>query len=508
MIMCGMPTWLFLTSVALVLIVSFVAVEVLNRGGRSPGSYWAFNLLQWGWLKNFVKKPYFRFCFQFPMFLVFCFIVYAGIFGHGVINIAPILTWTIWWTGLVFLVLFLGKAWCFVCPWDFLATVLQQMKLFGVSKRPFTLGVKWPKWMNHAYLAIGLFVLLTWFELGYKITSSPQATAVMAVLMVALAVIFALIFEKKAFCKHICLVGRIQGLYAMFAPVEIRAEKLSVCAGCTTKDCYTGNDKGSACPTQLTIPQMTANTYCILCSECIKSCPHDNVAINVRPFGTDLKRFKRVKFDEAWLALILLVLTSFHGLTMTPLWDSTTEPSIIEGIKAVTGMSAMGAFTLGMLLINGGLLLFYGLIVLITYWVVNDRSVPMKRIFLYYAFSILPVALFYHLAHNTMHIFMEGQWVVPLLSDPLGRGQNLFGTAQWEMMPMLSHDMIWYVQIGLVLTGHIFGIIIAHYVSRKLYPDPKKAIKSLIPMLVAMIAYSFLSLWIMHLDMNMRSSLM
>lgn len=508
MLMSGMPAWLFFSAIALVLLISFIGIEILNRGGRGSRGYSKFNLLKLPFLKSWVKKPYFKFLFQFPVFLVFCFVIYAGIFGHGIINIAPILTWTIWWAGLIFLILFFGKAWCFICPWDFVATLFQHGKPFGVNQRPFTLGLKWPKALKNIYLAIGLFILLTWFELGFKVTSSPRFTAVLALVMVFLSVVPALIFEKRSFCKYGCLVGRISGLYAMFAPIEVRSIESSTCAQCKTKDCYAGNSKGNPCPTSLVVPQIQENTYCILCTECVKSCPHDNVAINVRPFATDLKRFTKVKNDEAWLAIILLALTSFHGLTMTPLWDSATGDSVISFIQSTLGLGRLMAFTLGMCVVNGMLALFYYMISVIARHVAGDKGVSVKKIFLYYAYSILPIALFYHLAHNGMHLFMEGQVIVPLLSDPLGRGMDLFGTARLSLGPILSSQTIWFLQVGLVLTGHIFGIIIAHHVSKRLYSDDRKAMRSLVPMLIGMIFFSFVSLWIMHLDMNMRSSLM
>jgi polyferredoxin len=508
MIMQGIPTWMFFSGVALILSISFFLVEILNRGNQSKKEYFKFDFLSIPWIKSWVKKPYFKFLFQFPVFLVFCFIIYAGIFGHGIVNIAPILTWTIWWTGLIFLILFFGKAWCFVCPWDFVATLFQHFKPFGVVKKPFTIGLKPPKWLRNIYPAIILFILLTWFELGFKITGSPRLTAVAAILMVVCAVVPALIFEKRWFCKHACLVGRIQGLYANFAPVEIRAKQLSVCGACKTKDCYAGNDKGNPCPTELTMPAVMQNTYCILCTECIKTCPHDNIAVNLRPFGTDLKRFKKVTMDESVLALVLLALTSFHGITMTPLWDSLTQPSIISRIQDIFGVGQLSAFTIGMAGIMGILFLFYYGISAATRLSVKDKTVPVKRIFLHFSFSLLPIALFYHLAHNVMHLAMEGGMIIPLLSDPLGRGDNFFGTAYWPTRHLLSENVMWITQVVLVLAGHIYGIIIAHHVARKLYSDTKDAMRSLVPMLVGMIFYSFVSLWIMHLDMNMRSSLM
>jgi ferredoxin len=508
MIMAGMPVWFFVVGMALILSVSFISIELLHRRGSTLDSYWRFNLLTLSWLKAWLKQPWSKFSLQLPVFLVFCLIIYAGLFGHAIINIAPILTWTIWWAGLIFLILLLGKAWCVVCPWDFVATIFQQLKPFGVAKEPFTLGMKWPRWLKNIYLAMGLFILLTWFELGFKVTSSPRFTALLGIIMVVLAVAPAMIFGKKPFCKYGCLVGRISGLYAMFSPIEVRSAEPSVCAMCRTKDCYSGNARGNPCPTSLVVSQLKENTYCLLCAECVRSCPHDNVAINVRPFATDLLRFKTARNDEAWLAVILLALTSFHGLTMTSVWDSASGWSVIGFLQTALGLSRLSAFSLGMGLVNGFLILMYALICIITQRVAGNPAVSTKTIFLHYAYSILPIALFYHIAHNGMHFLMEGQLVIPLLSDPLGQGRNYLGTALWQLAPLVSAQGIWVLQVCFVVIGHISGIIIGHHVSRRLYAIPQQAIRSLIPMLIGMVFFSSVSLWLMQLDMKMRSSLM
>ena len=59
----------------------------------------------------------------------------------------------------------------------------------------------------------------------------------MAIAFVALAVTTALVFERRAFCRHVCLVGRIQGLYALFSPMELRPVDTDVCRTCKTKNC-------------------------------------------------------------------------------------------------------------------------------------------------------------------------------------------------------------------------------------------------------------------------------
>ena len=104
---------------------------------------------------------------------------------------------------------------------------------------------------------------------------------------------------------------------------------------------------------------------------------------------------------------------------------------------------------------------------------------------------------------------MEGQNVIPLLSDPMGFGWDLFGTASWKNLPpILGKDVIWVTQVVLVIVGHVFGIIISQKTARKLFGTGRLATVVQIPLLTAMIVFSFVSLWIMHLDMNMRGSLM
>ena len=93
-----------------------------------------------------------------------------------------------------------------------------------------------------------------------------------------------------------------------------------------------------------------------------------------------------------------------------------------------------------------------------------------------FAYPLIPVALFYHLAHNGMHFFMEAQNVVPLLSDPLGRGWDIFGTAAFVYEPLLSLEAIWGIQIFLIVIGHIYGVVVADRIAKVLYKDRKKCI--------------------------------
>ena len=134
---------------------------------------------------------------------------------------ATVLTWTWWWVLLVFLILGFGKAFCAMCPWEAMSSLVTSLSLKSRIKQ---LGFErpWPKWARNILPAITLFVIVTWFELGHDVTHSPSMTATMGLGMASLAVLGAMFFERRAFCRYGCLVGRISGLYALFSPVEVR----------------------------------------------------------------------------------------------------------------------------------------------------------------------------------------------------------------------------------------------------------------------------------------------
>ena len=49
------------------------------------------------------------------------------------------------------------------------------------------------------------------------------------------------------------------------------------------------------------------------------------------------------------------------------------------------------------------------------------------------------------------------------ISDPLGRGSDLFGTSNFLVnYNLISFAAIWYVQIAAIVTGHVSGLILSH----------------------------------------------
>lgn len=501
MVMGGLPLWLFLLGVAAIIGFSFVATE---RIGPKLAAGKRRDLLRRGRAYRIFRSRWFQPAAQLLMAVMLGGLTYVGLAGSRVANLAPVAVWTIWWAGLIFVVLVFASAWCFVCPWDGLANLVSRLRL-AARVETLSLGLRFPKRLENLYPALGLFVLLTWLELGYGVTTNPRSTAYMGLAMAGLAIGSALLWNGKKFCAHLCPVGRVCGMYSNFAPVAIRARKQKACNTCTTEDCLNGNELGYPCPTGLSLKVLDEATHCTMCTECIKSCRRQNATLELRPFASDLRGGKVPKIDEAWFALALLSLTLFHGLSMTPAWENFAPggDSILKALGLALGTPRVATFTIAMVVACAVPVPVYYLCCFIaSKWA--GQGVTTGTLFTRYAYSLLPVALFYHLSHNLMHILMEGGSVVPLLSDPLGTGADYFGTAGTHPDAIIGESTLWYLQVGLIVVGHIFGIVVAHRYAHRLYDDKKSAIRSLLPMTAMMILVSVAGLSLMHLDMNMR----
>ncbi|NNE06927.1 MAG: hypothetical protein HKN20_00055 [Gemmatimonadetes bacterium] len=498
--MAGVPVSIAIGGIVAIIIVSHLFLHFGKRRGLRK-AYPAFDLLRLPLLKRIVRWSAFPMLIQTVSIGLFLLVIGAGLFGNQRVNIAPVLTWTWWWALLIFAIVGMGTAFCAICPWEGLSSLVTSLSLKS-RRKSIGFELKWPRWLRNTHVALFLFIVLTWFELGLGVTKSPSMTALLAAAFGTMAIVTALVFERRSFCRYVCFVGRIQGLYALFAPIEVRPGPPDICRSCEGKECYNGSDSAEGCPTSLFPGALTENTYCTLCTECVRSCPHDNIALNVRPFGADLFRKVRFRWDEAVLALSLLALTSFHGLTMTPSWIRMTDL-----MRAELGLGSHAVFTILMaLMMIVPIGLFYGVSALAGR-LGGDKSTDTARVFRAFAYSVIPIALFYHLAHNGMHFFMEAQYIIPLLSDPFGWGWNLFGTAGKTYDPWMTLRTIWWMQITFIVMGHVFGVIAADRIVRVLYTERGPAFRALMPLIVLMILYSSFSVWLIAQPMEMRSGM-
>ena len=121
-------------------------------------------------------------------------------------------------------------------------------------------------------------------------------------------------------------------------------------------------------------------------------------------------------------------------------------------------------------------------------------ALPIARTF---AYSLLPIALAYNIAHFITLLLIQGQLVAPLASDPFGFGWNLLGTADYKIqIGIINAWFLWYLSIGLIVAGHILAVYLSHLVSIRNFESRARALDSQYPMLALMVIYTVVSLWI------------
>ena len=78
--------------------------------------------------------------------------------------------------------------------------------------------------------------------------------------------------------------------------------------------------------------------------------------------------------------------------------------------------------------------------------------------------SIVPIVIGYAIAHYATLLLVEGQRTAINFSDPLGRGWNVFGSAEMGVNSAIFNypTLIAVIQLLAIVGGHVLGIICAH----------------------------------------------
>ena len=111
--------------------------------------------------------------------------------------------------------------------------------------------------------------------------------------------------------------------------------------------------------------------------------------------------------------------------------------------------------------------------------------------------SLVPIATAYNFAHNISYLLLPGQELIPLLSDPFGRGWDLFGTASWSPdVRLVGSRFAWYCAVGAIVAGHVISVWLAHRIALRKWSPPRSALRASLPLTALMVVYTTLSLWV------------
>lgn len=386
----------------------------------------------------------------------FLLAVVAGTLGTpvGSRNFAIIFVWIAWWAALILVAVpLLGRGWCSICPIPVPGEWLQRGTVLGPARRGNGLRRRWPKPLRGMWLQNGGFLLLALFST--VILTQPLVTALVLLALLALAVVTSFVFERRSFCRYLCPVGGFIGLYSQLAPLEVRVKDPDVCTKCKEKSCYNGNGAGYGCPWLVFPRGLSKNTHCGLCLECLRSCQNANVALQVRPFGSDLIRPGDRNLDEAYKAFIMLGSALVYAAVLLGPWARLKTAAYSVGTLAWIWYAI--AFTLSILVVIPGL--FLGAVAVGRR--LSGQGRALKRSFIAYSHALIPLGLAGWIAFSISFVGANLSYVWAVLSDPMGWGWNLTGNTGHAWTPYLT-GMTPVVAAGVLLIGLAWSSSVAH----------------------------------------------
>jgi hypothetical protein len=434
------PEWLFGWAAAVVMVVSFVALATL----------WQEPVLEEssGW------RPV-------PDWLSFALInpateIAAGLIGVGLLavtiwsgfagvqlataNFAPTFIYVIFWVGLVPASVLFGDVFRPFNPWLAIARAAGFLtsRIRGPLPRPFSYPSRLGRWP-----AAATIFGFAWIELAWVNGQDPSALAGATVLYSVLTLIATAVFGTEAWFRWGEGFSVYYNLFSRISAVEVRHERLGL--------------------------RRPLSALCRL----------DPIP------GT------------VGLLVVMLGTVAYDGAAEGPQW-SKLAPHLQDFFGKLgfgPGDALELAFTVGMLI---------GLVVIGTIFLLGIAGVrtvdrrPFPTVARTYVHTLVPIAAVYVFAHYFSFLMYNGQAIAFLASDPLGKGWDLFGTAGKAIdYGVISAKGIWYVQVGVLVAGHVAGLVLSHDRALALYERARIATQSQYWMLAVMVGFTTFGLWLL-----------
>jgi hypothetical protein len=378
--------------------------------------------------------------------------IYAGFAGRqeAASNLLPTVFYVIFWVGLPVASALLGDVFRAFNPWRAIARAvawiagrLRPGKLPSPLPYPARLG-RWP--------AVAGILAFAWVELCYADKDDPSKLAVIALAYVAVQFVGMALYGIEEWSDKGDAFGSYFALFGRLAPLRWGDGALwrrRPLAGVATL-------------------APVAGTVGLVCAA----------------IGT----------------------TSFDGFSNGPIWSgSDTSIGLVgvlqQDVFAHLGLSLQQALeaasTTGMLAMVALIATFYRVGIVGMSGVdrgKHPRDVLARR----FVHSLVPIALAYVVAHYFSLLVYQGQAMAYLVSDPLGHGSNLFGTASATIdYGAVTATQVWYVQVVALLIGHVSGLVLAHDRALVDYSTVRLASASQRWMLAVMVGFTTLALYLL-----------
>jgi hypothetical protein len=434
------PLSLYLWGAAAAVVLSFVVFGLFIRRSRIAPVGKHHDLLAGG-LGRLIAHPAVLIALKAATLGLFCIVVLAGLIGaqNPYRNIAPTLVWIVWWVGFAYVQAFVGDLWSLINPWRTVYDAANwAYRRLGWGK-DLTLGLPYPSWLG-AWPACFLLLGFSWIELVYPNAADPRHIASFAIAYSILTWAGMVGFGRDLWLQSGEVFCRVFGTLARFAPTEAKDGRLIL-----------------------------------------------------RRFGTGLIEAPPLSTSMVAFVLLLLATVLYDGLIGTGEW-AMLEAGLRPLLPGDADAASMAVRTVGLIAIWPIFLGAYLTVSALMSRLGGGRpaAIEVARRF---ALTLVPIVIGYHVAHYLVYLLVQGQYIIPLLSDPFGLGWNLLGTAGYRIdIGLVGARFAWYAAVAAIVVGHVAAVYLAHLKAIGSYDIPRNALRSQVPLTALMVAYTVLGL--------------
>jgi hypothetical protein len=435
-----LPLGLYLFGAAAVVALSFVVFGLFVRGSAPTRTGKRKDLLS-GPVGRIVGHRLLRLGLRLAVLALFVLTVFAGFLGdqNPYRNIAPTMVWIIFWVGLAYVSAFAGDVWALVNPWRTVFDAAQWLSR-RLGGRELRAALDYPPVMG-VWPACLLLLGFAWIELVYPNAGSPFHIAALTTAYSVLTWTGMLAFGRDTWLGNGEVFSLVFGSFARFAPT-----------------------------------QTTADGRLLL-----------------RPFGLGLTGCAAVSVSMMAFVLLLLSTVLYDGLIGTGEWEllegaiRSQFPAVGSAAVSTAGLVAFWVVFLGA---------YLGICSIMSR--IGDGAPATLDLARAFALTLVPIAIGYHVAHYLVFLVVQGQYIIPLLSDPFGRGWNLLGTAGYRVdIALAGARFSWYLALAAIVGGHLIAVYLAHRRALALFEPARVATATQVPLTVLMVVYTFVGLSIM-----------
>ena len=427
--------------------------------GKSKKKQYRLNLLnKYPQLRYFLRSDWFPDKINYGFTLSFFAFIVLVLFlapQNRESNFALNLFWAWWWPGVLIAFPFVGRLWCAVCPFMIYGEITQKLSLMlfprQLKKWPRNAAEQWGGWF-----LFGMFALILLWEELWDLENTAYLSAWLLLIITAGAMICSAIFERRFWCRYLCPIGGMNGLFAKLSMTELRAQQGTCSAECTTYQCYKGGaakgegQETNGCPLYSHPAQLTENRDCVLCMTCLKACPHRSVEFNLRPPGIELWTTHNPRSYEVALLFLLLNVVFLHRLPEISArlnWDLHLDNFSTHALVSVIALTLPLAIP------------FLAQIALGVVGKIDSKYNPRR--FIELAYGYLPLVLAGNLAHYLRMGLGEGGKILPVT-------MATFGLDGASLPILIAHPaVIAFLQGSCLISGILFSILLTQKIARQ-----------------------------------------